>query len=710
MFGMSPLFHVLGFSLTVDAIFHDHQLIHYSSKPDVHSVLDALSTLCPQAALIPPSILQDMSTTARALKTLEKIQYVLFGGGPLSTEAGEIISKYCQLIPTIGSTELGHVPPTISKTSPPDWKYYQWPYYPDIHMEAHDAGLFEMVIRRSENGRLLHGVFHVFPKLQEWRTKDLFSKHPMKDGLWRFEGRTDDIIILSNGEKVNPLEMEGVIECHNLVRKAMIAGQGMTECVLLVEPDWDKMDGPEEDGNFIEMIWDSVEYANKQGPSYAYIEKDRVGIASREKPFQVNAKGTLRRALVCRDYAAEISTLGSDDNVGPGGSSSEVFQGYDMETFIRHVVSSVSPHVELAEETDFFAAGLDSLQMIRMARSITREISMGSKNSNGIHIDPQIIYKYCTIKRLSSYISDIVQGNVRGGESEEKLEDVQAALNHLINKYTTSLPMVERKNTQVTPRSNIILTGSTGSLGSYFLDVLLSETSIKTVYCLNRSPDAFERQRSSFHDRQLNVKALLTPKAEFLTADLGDKSLGLSQNKYNELLNTADTIVHNAWKVDFNLSVDSFEKDHIRGTRNLLDLSICSRKRAHMYFVSSIATTSGWETSKGKIPEDILPDKVEPPMQGYGQSKYVGENICLAASTRSGIPVTILRVGQVAGPTTKSGGCWNPDEWFPSLIFTSKSMGIVPESLGMAVEWIPVVGYPYLWTSFANHCRTHSPR
>ncbi|KAE8318762.1 male sterility protein-domain-containing protein [Aspergillus transmontanensis] len=311
-----------------------------------------------------------------------------------------------------------------------------------------------------------------------------------------------------------------------------------------------------------------------------------------------------------------------------------------------------------------------------------------------IHVDygtdPQLIYRYCTIKSLSSYLRDAMKGNVSNGEAEDRGEDVQATLKHITNKYTNSLPKVEHQTIYVPAPSNIILTGSTGSLGSYLLDVLLLEPSIKKVYYLNRSSDAFERQIFSFYERQVNVKVLLSPKAEFLTTNLGGKTLGLSQSKYNELLNKTDAIVHNAWRVGFNLSVHSFKKDHIRGTRNLLNLSISSRKAAHMYFISSIATTSSWDPSRGKIPEDILPDTVEPPLQGYGQSKCVAENISLAVSTRSGVPVTILRVGQVAGPTTKSGGYWNPDEWFPSLVSTSKSMCSIPKWLGMPVEWIPV--------------------
>ncbi|KAB8212697.1 hypothetical protein BDV33DRAFT_211002 [Aspergillus novoparasiticus] len=115
----------------------------------------------------------------------------------------------------------------------------------------------------------------------------------------------------------------------------MIAGQGMTECLFLVEPDWDKLDDREEGGDFIDTIWDIVESANKQGPSRPYIEKDRIRSASREKSFQFNAEGTLRRTLVCKDYASEILALGSDDTVDLGGSSS-VFRFTAPQTCRRH--------------------------------------------------------------------------------------------------------------------------------------------------------------------------------------------------------------------------------------------------------------------------------------------------------------------------------------------------------------------------------------
>lgn len=38
-----------------------------------------------------------------------------------------------------------------------------------------------------------------------YTTSDLVLPHPTKAGLWRLVGRTDEQIILSNGEKVNCL-------------------------------------------------------------------------------------------------------------------------------------------------------------------------------------------------------------------------------------------------------------------------------------------------------------------------------------------------------------------------------------------------------------------------------------------------------------------------------------------------------------------------
>lgn len=70
------------------------------------------------------------------------------------------------------------------------------------------------------------------------------------------------------------------------------------------------------------------------------------------------------------------------------------------------------------------------------------------------------------------------------------------------------------------------------------------------------------------------------------------------------------------------------------------------------------------------------------------QSKNVAEQILNIANEKSGVPVSIVRVGQIAGPLEVKG-IWNEEEWLPALIKTSKSLGYLPDHLP-DIGWIPV--------------------
>ena len=52
---------------------------------------------------------------------------------------------------------------------------------------------------------------------------------------------------------------------------------------------------------------------------------------------------------------------------------------------------------------------------------------------------------------------------------------------------------------------------------------------------------------------------------------------------------------------------------------------------------------------------------------GYGESKYIAEQLLEKATTTSGISTIVCRVGQLAGPVVKVGGVWNKQEWLPSV-------------------------------------------
>lgn len=312
-------------------------------------------------------------------------------------------------------------------------------------------------------------------------------------------------------------------------------------------------------------------------------------------------------------------------------------------------------------------------------------------------ITPQTIYANPNVEQLARVLYSILKG-----ESEARTPRAEKIQN-LVAKYTADIPACQSGHPQSRPESpsSIILTGSTGSLGSYLLYDLLKIPSVSKIYCLNRS-DAEFRQRKSFNEKGLNVDAEeWATKVEFLHASFGEPHFGLKEDEYENLLDSVDTIIHNAWKVDFNHSVESFEETHIKGVRRFVDFSLKSRCRAHIHFVSSIGAVGAWKSKmRPLMPELPFEDSSVMLEQGYGESKHVAERICFEASRTSQVPTTIYRVGQVAGPTTSSGQ-WNPHEWLPTLVATSKAIGKIPNKLGsMEVDWIPVVSGTFtLWST-----------
>ena len=135
-------------------------------------------------------------------------------------------------------------------------------------------------------------------------------------------------------------------------------------------------------------------------------------------------------------------------------------------------------------------------------------------------------------------------------------------------------------------------------------------------------------------------------------------------------------MVDNQWQVDFNLNLESFEP-HIAAVRDLIKLSNLSMKRPPILFTSSISTLDNWakKNSGDKVPESAFYDFSVPAAMGYGESKYVAEQLLEKAGKISGVSAAICRIGQLAGPVVKSG-VWNKQEWLPSVSYVPTPQAI----------------------------------
>lgn len=168
--------------------------------------MDGLKHTTATCALLAPPFMEEAAHNPELLDFLAaNLDSVFFAGGNISRASGEVISKKLKLFIVIGMSEAG-VLPTIrpaDRWPTEDWAYFH--FHPDAGIEFQHIteDQYEAVVIRNSDPERAQPIFHVFPELKEWRTRDIYTPHPdpSKSGRWLYHARTDDIIVFLNGEK-----------------------------------------------------------------------------------------------------------------------------------------------------------------------------------------------------------------------------------------------------------------------------------------------------------------------------------------------------------------------------------------------------------------------------------------------------------------------------------------------------------------------------
>lgn len=67
------------------------------------------------------------------------------------------------------------------------------------------------------------------------------------------------------------------------------------------------------------------------------------------------------------------------------------------------------------------------------------------------------------------------------------------------------------------------------------------------------------RQRAAFEDRGLDTAHLDSAKLIYIEGDMTRPNLSLDDQTYAGIRDSITVIIHNAWRLDFNLALSSFE-------------------------------------------------------------------------------------------------------------------------------------------------------
>lgn len=651
-----------------------------------------------------PSVLEELCASPTRRKCLESLSTIFCGSGPMPRSVGDALRSIdVNLLHVYGSTETGLMLQVKLEDPETDWQYFTFhPASGATFVAIGKDDLHELVIKRLKGGTP-QPCFEVFPHLAEYHTKDTFSQHPSKPGLWKFEGRIDDIITLSNGEKFCPLVTEAIVTSHSDVAEALVIGQGRIQPALVVS-----MRDPERMADGVVCnLWPVIEKANLQAPAYAQISRPCIIVT--DKPFLKTPKGTIRRHQTEESLQSEIAAVYTHSKIRTPEChlNLDVRCPKSVESFLHDAISStIGIGKCLSPEADLFAHGLDSLKVAEMVSFVNAALKYSTKATNGgaKRVGPPIFYQNRSIARLAAALialfnsQDAVAADWEAWDQDRKV---------LLERYTRSLPkrLRQRKHSEaVGPSLDVVLlTGSTGSVGRHILRALLRKTETKHVYCLDRSLDA----RSKYVEAFPADRRLLTSVTFLETPCLDARDLGvLDCRAYTRLLEEVSTIIHSAWPVNAHLPLqsppahegeDASFECHIAGVRKLIDFAAIATRRPQIVFISSLSSVL---RHASVIPEQVINDPAAPTERGYGRSKWLAEQILdmAAASGASNTRPKIIRFGQIAGPSPdggsehSSGSMWPANELIPSIIRSSATIKALPACL-YAMEklrWVPV--------------------
>lgn len=474
-----------------------------------------------------------------------------------------------------------------------------------------------------------------------YATSDLFREDMPGSGYYTILGRKDDTLVMENGEKTNPLIIEHTIAgAEPIISNCCVIAEGRQCTALLVEIDVEKAleCTPQE---MIDRVSKAVKEGNKVAPNYSTILPQMVHILPLKKRLATTDKGTLKRKEIYEQNAEVIEAMydrflkGSPKNNGKGAAVSS----HDIESFVIESAAECLgiESSELAQNKDksLFDYGLNSL----LATQLMNVYSQQAKD-----LPSNFLYEHPTVESIVKYLRE---GGKNRKTAEDHYQETQDILKAYLARADKDFDKVPAKAPQPPSDGHVVLlTGATGSLGSFMLRDMLQSPQVKKVYAMVRqrfNESLFGRLEKAFRDRHLDTNLLYqTDKLEALPMTLEKDNLGFSQEQYDALKKEVTMVQACAWLLDFNQPISHFEKECLRGLYNLLKFAYRPENPMHVHHISSVSAAGAMKMDA--IPETITPQDPHVAMaMGYGQSKYIVEHLFnYLCKEKSMYPISIL--------------------------------------------------------------------
>ncbi len=329
--------------------------------------------------------------------------------------------------------------------------------------------------------------------------------------------------------------------------------------------------------------------------------------------FPVNTNGKINKRLLASmatDYIEE-----KNDYTQPTNTTEKKI--YDIIKEITNCDFSITDDFE----DDL---GIDSLNMATLYSKL-----------NNSKISVQDLYNYPTVKDLAYLLKKEFSEDESNSSSNIQIQNASSNMN--LNK--------------------ILLTGTTGFVGSHLLKELTENNEVQKIYCIVRqklnlsSEERFDKIIHDYFDedtcRRIKKKTIV------LNGDLRKDNLGLSENTYNKIFKEIQTIINTAANVKHIGKYSTFYMDNVETVNNLI--RICLKFNISLAHISTLSL-NGYNNKhvNRTFTENTLNINQIFHKNPYLISKYEAETSILKSISENNLNAKIFRIGNIM-PRTSDG-------------------------------------------------------
>jgi fatty acid CoA ligase FadD9 len=319
-------------------------------------------------------------------------------------------------------------------------------------------------------------------------------------------------------------------------------------------------------------------------------------------------------------------------------------------------------HGVMGQGTDAEESQIDSLHAVRIASII--------KTKYNIEVDAKTILGNGTVNGITDLI-------LKGGTSApKKMYNWEEELALEIQVPPKAVPTSE----MLQLHGDILLTGSTGFLGAFLLDTLLTTTNCR-IHCIVRAGQVtpIERIKSTMEYHKRILPQDFEHRVIAYNGDLSQERLGLDEQTFSRLCETIRIIYHNGAHVNSLFTYEKLKAENVASTREIIKMATTGPLKV-IHYTSTISVVRNFVTRR--ITEDVDENETQDQlfhrldtMGGYAATKYVAEKL-LRKARDAGVPVTIYRPGMIGHDRVT--GCCNMTDWVNRFILACIHVGMYP--------------------------------